>query len=493
MKVNRALIAAIVILFTVLLSGCDADQAFSEGPALIPSVPDNTNVPVDNRVKLVDSGPVHGGTLKLATTTIDSLHPFRTSSRYVNHIFLFVYESLFIQAGENSFEPWLVESYSHEEYTVWKFKLKSDVYFHNGRELTSYDVRYTIKELKESDSPFYETNILDNIKDFNIISSSQFEITLEKPDMAFIKKLVFPILSQNHDEEGMVGTGPYRFEKMTDKELMLVRNDNWWYGEPYLDNIVFRVYDEDKMLDAFQNNEIDVAFVKNVDFSRYQYRTDLDFRVYPSNEGHFLYVNPDSIFGQDKRQTALFRYVAFRLHELNLGQVQYFDVYSQEPIDIEDFRSELMKTGLRYDEENNTFTQYGRKLGKILIAVPYQDIPKLHTANFLVNILADAGISAEIVTVSRNSYRREIRSGRYDLSPVSDILKPWEELNDTLKRIQQDLGYGREDSFILPLYRNQQAVLFRNVIRGEKNANYWNPYQGFYMWYKPVLDEGSLK
>jgi len=493
MRINRSFITVIlIILICVMLTGCDSSQVFSEGPELITSVPGVSVTPVDKQVKLIDSGPVYGGTLILATTPVDSLNPLETSSRYVNYISLFIYESLFIQATENNFELWLVDSFSHEGFLSWNFKLKKDVMFHNGKELTSYDVRYTIRELEKSNSPFYETNIVDNIKEFNIISSSQFEIILNKPDQAFIKKLVFPILQQTYeDSNDVVGTGPYRFDTMSENELKLVKNDKWWYAEPYIENIVFKIYEEDEMLNAFQNNEIEVAFVRNVDFSKYQYRTDLDFRVFTSNESHFLYVNPDSIFGQFRRQEALFRYVAFRLNELNLGQVQYFDQYSREPVDIDGFREELIKSGLSYDEEENKFTYYGRELDKIRIAVPYQDLPKLHTANFLVNILGDAGISAEIVTINRNIYKREIRNGKYDLSPVSDVLKPWEDLTDTLKRIQQDLGYGREDSFILPLYRTQQAVLFKNSIRGEKNSNYWNPYQGFYSWYKPVLNDGS--
>ncbi|NLM09745.1 MAG: ABC transporter substrate-binding protein [Clostridiaceae bacterium] len=495
MKENRILIAAIVIFFIVhLLAGCESSQVFSEGHDLIPTVPVTSTEPVDKQVKLIDSGPVHGGTLTLATTPVDSLNPFTTSGRYVSYIFLFIYEPLFIQSSENNFEPWLVDGYSHTAFTVWNFKLKRDVRFHNGRELTSYDVRYTIRELENSDSPFYETGITNNIKEFNIISSSEFEITLNKPDDAFIKKLVFPILPQTYEkEDDVTGTGPYCFDTMTDDELRLVKNNNWWYAEPYLENIVFKIYEEEEMLNAFQNNEIDVAFVKNVDFSKYHYRTDIDFRVFPSNESHFLYVNPDSIFGQSRRQEALFRYVAYRLHELNLGQVQYFDEYSQEPIDIDGFREELIRSGLNYDEKKNIFTYYNRKLDKILIAVPHQDLPKLHTANFLVNILGDAGIEAEIVSINKNSFKREIRNGKYDLSPVSDVLKPWEALTDTIKRMQQDLGYGRDESFILPLFRNQQAVLFKNTIRGEKSANYWNPYQGFYSWYKPILSEGGLK
>lgn len=493
MKKNRIIIAVISIVFIcVFLAGCDSSQVFSEGPDIIPSVPGVSVKPVDKQIKLIDSGPVHGGTLTLATTPIDSLNPLKTSSRYVNYISLFIYESLFVQASESNFEPWLVESYSHEGFLTWKFKLKSDVKFHNGKELTSYDVRYTIRELEKSNSPFYETNIIDNIKEFNIISSSQFEVILDKPDRSFIKKLVFPILQQTYeDKNDVTGTGPYRFDSMSESELKLVKNDKWWYSEPYIENIVFKVYNEDEMLNAFQNNEIEAVFVKNVDFSKYQYRTDLDYRVFTSNESHFLYVNPDSVFGQFRRQEALFRYVAYRLHELNLGQVQYFEQYSEEPIDINGFREELIKSGLNYNEKDNKFTYYGRELDKILIVMPNQDLPKLHTANFLVNILSDAGIPADIITVNKNNYKREIRNGKYDLSPITDVLKPWEDLTDTLKRIQKDLGYGSDDSFILPLYRAQHAVLFKNSIRGEKNANYWNPYQGFYMWYKPILSEGG--
>ena len=53
--------------------------------------------------------------------------------------------------------------------------------------------------------------------------------------------------------------------------------------------------------------------------------------------------------------------------KLNLGQVQYFDEYSQEPIDIDGFREELIRSGLNYDEKKNIFTYYNRKLDEILI------------------------------------------------------------------------------------------------------------------------------
>jgi hypothetical protein len=57
--------------------------------------------------------------------------------------------------------------------------------------------------------------------------------------------------------------------------------------------------------------------------------------------------------------------------------------------------------------------------------------------------------------------------------------------------MQDDLGYGKEHSYILPLYRNQQAILYKNYIRGEKKSSFWNPYYGFHAWYMPLFESGE--
>ena len=44
-----------------------------------------------------------------------------------------------------------------------------------------------------------------------------------------------------------------------------LKNNNWWYAEPYLENIVFKIYEEEEMLMLSKIMD-DVAFVKNVDF-----------------------------------------------------------------------------------------------------------------------------------------------------------------------------------------------------------------------------------
>lgn len=486
-KYKRVIVFVLFIYMTILMAGCKAQQTIHEEPAV------SVTPSIDRKTKQIDGGPAQGGTLTLPVTEVDTLHPYRTKERYVNYISLFIYESLFNQSQENEVEPWLVESWGNKDYITWNFKLKEDVRFHHGISMTAYDVKYTMGILETSESPFYHTDLANNIQELNVLNSIEFEVSLKEPDPDFLNKLVFPILSQSiedKEQNKISGTGPYRYESMDESMIRISKNEGWWHDvPPYLDEIIFKVYPENEILDAFQNNEVDIAYINNVDFSKFQYRTDINYQVYADNQGNFIYVNPNGLFGQSNRQKALFRYISFRLYDMNLGQVQYFDEYSESPIDAETFKKEMIASGLFWNEQKKAFTYGGKTLDKVSVVVPKQDMQKLHTGNFLVNILAEAGIQAEIKTVNSRDVKSVIRSGAYDLSPVTEELHPWETVNDTLQRMQEDLGYGRDNSYIFPLYRNQQAILYKNYIRGEKKANYWNPYQGFQSWYLPVFVE----
>ncbi|MDD4296368.1 MAG: ABC transporter substrate-binding protein [Ruminiclostridium sp.] len=490
-KLINFILIILIIIFTV---GCGSEQVFSEDPLEATPTP---TPPVDRQVKLIDSGPERGGTLNLFTTPIDSLNPYVTKNRFVIHISSFIFESLFVQVEENKVEPWIIEEWEQEDYTNWSFTLKDNIKFHHGPELTSYDVRYTIRVLESSDTTFFDTEIVENIQELNIITSRKFEIILKSPDEDLIDKLIFPILSQTIDsvtEASLYGTGAYCLDSMDESTIKLTVNEKWWNDEPpYINNVIFRIYQDNEMIDAFQDNEIDIAFIKNVDFSKYRYRTDIYYQVYPSNEGNFLYVNPKSLFGQENRQQALFGYVINRIHEMNLGQVKYYEDYNKNSLTLDEFREAMVQSGLTWNKDRRIFTNGGRTLNKIVILAPEQEMQKLHTANYLVNILSDAGIVAEIKTMNNQSVKNSIRNGAYDLSPITEELMPWEKLADTIERMQEELGYGRGNSYILPLYRNQQATLFNNKVRGEKKSIYWNPYQGYHNWYMPVFKDDRIK
>lgn len=79
---------------------------------------------------------------------------------------------------------------------TWEFTLKENVTFHGGQEFTAYDVRHTLRVIENSDSPFYYTDILNDIEEFEIISRMRFIIKLKKPDTSFIKACLSDIVAE---------------------------------------------------------------------------------------------------------------------------------------------------------------------------------------------------------------------------------------------------------------------------------------------------------
>lgn len=56
----------------------------------------------------------------------------------------------------------------------------------------------------------------------------------------------------------VIGTGPFQFTEMLEREqYVLTKHADYWNGEPYLDQIVWRVVDQSVMLGLLENGEID--------------------------------------------------------------------------------------------------------------------------------------------------------------------------------------------------------------------------------------------
>ena len=74
--------------------------------------------------------------------------------------YLMIYDTL-LSRDPNDLEGYLpelaTEWYADEEYKDWTFKLRDDVYFHNGEHLTAEDVRFSYIELT-NDNPIAQMN-----------------------------------------------------------------------------------------------------------------------------------------------------------------------------------------------------------------------------------------------------------------------------------------------------------------------------------------------
>ena len=179
-------IAGIIILYIFFVTaGCRArETSNAQAPTITPSI--------GRLMKQIDSGPVQGGTLALPVTAVDTLNPYKTTDRYVNYMNCLVFESLFVQIGEDRVKTWLVSSWESSEYTVWNFSLNKGVSFHNGSSLSAYDVKYSLELLQNSSNPFHNKDICDNFLQINVVDNYQIEITLKVPILLLPVSLPFP-------------------------------------------------------------------------------------------------------------------------------------------------------------------------------------------------------------------------------------------------------------------------------------------------------------
>lgn len=159
-----------------------------------------------------------------------------------------------IRFGEDlEAEPHLASSWEVlDNGTRWRFHLRSGILFHDGKEMTAEDVRFTIDTIKNARyrGPFF--HMFQDVKEVIVRDKYIIDIILTRPNASFINNLIIGILPRHILERQdllktdfnyhPIGTGPFRFAKWSDEEVSLESNRDYFLGRPYLDKIVIKIY-----------------------------------------------------------------------------------------------------------------------------------------------------------------------------------------------------------------------------------------------------------
>lgn len=173
--------------------------------------------------------------------------------------------------------PDLAESYSiSEDGLVYTFKLKKDLHFQDGVELTSEDVAFTIQKIQDPSLKSIRRADWADVT-VKVISSNEISFTLKKPYSPFLSNTTVGIIpkhiwsnvsndqfifSQFNIEP--IGAGPYKLQSIERDSggIPTVYELNTWnkyHGqEPYITEIYFLFFsNEEKALDALDSGTID--------------------------------------------------------------------------------------------------------------------------------------------------------------------------------------------------------------------------------------------
>ena len=188
--------------------------------------------------------------------------------------------------GTTELRPGLAESYEiSEDGTTFTFKLREGVKFHNGREMTAEDVKYSLDRVTTPATQSPGAGFFGSIKGYDamadgsatslegvtVVDPYTVKIELSRPDATFLHVMALNFASvvpkEAVDEFGAdfgkhpVGTGAFKLADWTiGQQLVFEKNADYWRpGVPYLDSITFEVGQEPIVaLLRLQKGEVDV-------------------------------------------------------------------------------------------------------------------------------------------------------------------------------------------------------------------------------------------
>ena len=173
-------------------------------------------------------------------------------------------ETLFKYSDTMELEPWLAESYENVDELTWKINLKDGITFTSGRKLDGEAVKECIEHLVAVHKRAAGDLNIERVE----AEADTVIITTARPVPALINYLSDPygcIIDMQAgitDEGNVSATGPYIAEEIvTDSGLTLVKNQNYWNGEPRLDKIIVKtISDGDTLTMALQSGELNAAY-----------------------------------------------------------------------------------------------------------------------------------------------------------------------------------------------------------------------------------------
>ena len=223
------------------------------------------------------------GQLRLAGGIPPTLDPGvvqdATSAEYIVHLF-----SGLVRLDQNlEIAPDLAESWAiSEDGRTYRFELRSDATFQDGRRVTTEDVVYSIERAlsPELESPValsylgdiegaaaYAMGQAGSVTGLEAVDENTIEIRIDAPKAYFLAKLTYPtsyVVDREQvesDDEWMTSpnaTGPFVLEELSASQIVLARNERYYGIMPKLARVTY-VLDGGLPITMYESDELDLV------------------------------------------------------------------------------------------------------------------------------------------------------------------------------------------------------------------------------------------
>ena len=178
----------------------------------------------------------------------------------------------------------------------WIFNLRSGIQFHNGYELTAYDVVRSYQTLMQAgeENPYYERlQVIENM-DASPTDIYGLTVTAKNTSLMTLYAMVFPVMQYDTLYDDLPrGTGPYWYiQANPEGSVRLEANPLWWKRQPEIKSILLkRYYTVGDAIEAIRTHEIDMLSTKSTKASLSRKLAGLTSIDYPTLTYEMLVPN----------------------------------------------------------------------------------------------------------------------------------------------------------------------------------------------------------
>jgi peptide/nickel transport system substrate-binding protein len=177
-----------------------------------------------------------------------NLDPRIGTDAQAEHIDSLIFDALLHRDEHFGLQPLLATQWENPNPLTWVFHLRTGVHFHDGRPLSSRDVKWTIDSILNGTVISVKAGSYTALSSIEAPDPATVIFHLKRPDPSLPFNLcdgaigIVPFGSGRDFAQHPIGSGPFTFvSQQLDRDVVLARNPSYWGPEPNIPRLRFAV------------------------------------------------------------------------------------------------------------------------------------------------------------------------------------------------------------------------------------------------------------
>ncbi len=355
-----------------------------------------------------------------------SLDPHGSNDEGSNRVRVQIFSNLVKFTEDGELVGDLAESWKNIDDKTIEFKIKENVKFHDGSDLSMEDVKFSLDRSRKT--PLV-SHILEDVRDIRVVEGNKIQVETYEPSATIMSKLASPaaaIMSKKVVEksgedigENPIGTGPFKLAKWDPGySIKLERFDEYFGEKAKSEEIVFKIVPEgNNRTIGLETGEIDIAYeIDPVNMSIIKDNDELEYITDDSFTVHYLgFNNQKEPFDRENIRKA----IAYGIDMDDIIEVVLYDTVKKAD-------SLLNKNVIGSGEKTYNSYDYNPDLAKELLAkegfedgldlelmISDSDI-RVRIAEIMQEQLRHIGVNVNVKTSEWGAFIEQVGNGEHD-------------------------------------------------------------------------------